>query len=327
VHTPRSLFRLAVLSSLAVLLFAPAAAAQSLLNQTEAAFDNSDYRTVIVLADSMVMLDTLNINNDVPTALRVEAQAHRELGDWEEAIATLDDAVERDPFFSGAYEMKARILTERGDVVRAQAAAEEAARLEPQSQNVHVLFGNIQFKTQSYSAAIDTYSKVISHNPTHVEALVKRGRSHLKLGQLEKAYFDGVDAIKQAPDNPDAHRVKAEAQFRARQYSNAANTYGTLIEKLRAVDAPPLSIATAYSNRGQARFNLGRLDEAIADLDEAIQAAPDLAVAYRTRGMAYGRKEERELACNDFNQALDLGLDDPFRSEVEEILNTYCTTP
>jgi tetratricopeptide (TPR) repeat protein len=320
---PRSL----LLATLLALLTLSPATAQDLLTEAESAYDRGEYETAIALADSMVTLDTLNINDDVPTALKVEAQAHRELGDWKEALTTLDEALNRDPFFAGAYELKARILTDHGDVVKAQAAAREAARLEPQSQSVQILFANIQFKTESYGAAIDTYTRVLSLNPTNVEALINRGRSHLKLGQLEQAYFDAVDAVEIVPDRPAPYRVKAEAEFRARQFQNAANTYGTLIEKLKAADASALAIATAYSNRGQAKFNLGNLDAAIEDLDQAVQIAPDLAVAYRTRGMAYGRKEQRDPACTNFRRALDLGLDEPFKSEVQEIVDSYCQEP
>jgi tetratricopeptide (TPR) repeat protein len=310
-----------------VLVLASPASGQDLLTQAEKAYDARQYRQAITLIDSLVTLDTLNINDDVPTGLRVEAEAHRALDDWEKALETLDEALNRDPFFAGAYELKARILTEQGDYVEAQAAAEEAARLEPQSQNVQVLFANIKFQTKSYGAAIDTYSKVLSLNPTNVEALLNRGRAHLKLGRLEEAYFDAVDAIEIVPDRPEAYRIKGEAEFRARQFRNAINTYGTLIQKLEDGGGTAQSIATAYSNRGQARFNLGNMDAAITDLNQAIQIDPDFAVAYRTRGMAYGRKEQRDPACRDFSRALELGLNDPFKSEVEEIANSYCAAP
>ncbi|PEN15014.1 hypothetical protein CRI94_01630 [Longibacter salinarum] len=301
--------------------------AQDLLTQAEKAYDNGEYEATISLVDSLVSLDTLSIDDDVPTALRVEAEAHLKMDSWGQALAALDDAVERDPFFAGAYELKARILTDHGSIVKAQAAAREAARLEPQSQDVQILFANIQFKTEGYGASIDSYSKVLSLNPTNVEALINRGRAHLKLGNLEQAYFDAVDAIKIVPDRPAPYRVKGEAEFRARQFQNAIDTYSKLIQTLNASDGSVSSIATAYSNRGQAKFNVGNLDDAITDLNKAIELNPEFAVAYRTRGMAYGRKEEREPACANFEKALALGLDAPFKSEVQEIVDSYCANP
>ena len=319
--------RVALSASLVLIglaLLVPRARAQDLLQEAEKAYDAENYEEAISLVDSMVVLDTLDINDDVPTALRVEAEAHQALGDWKEALNTLDEALKRDPFFSGAYIQKARILNERGDTIKAMAAAEEAARLEPQSREVQMLFANIQFKTKSYGAAIDTYSDILSLDPTNAEAFINRGQSHLRLGRLEKAYFDAVDAIALVPDRPEPYQVKAEAEFRARQFQNAASSYATLAEKLRAADGSALAIATAYSNRGQALLNLQRLDAALEHLNTAIQIAPQLAVAYRSRGMVYGQKEEREPACSDFRTALDLGLGPDFEQEVQKIVDTYC---
>jgi tetratricopeptide (TPR) repeat protein len=309
---------------LAALLLAPSSHAQDLLQQAEKAYDASQYETAISLVDSMVVLDTLDINDDVPTALRVEAKAHKAQGDWEKAVETLDEALARDPFFSSAYIMKARILNERGRTVEAMAAAEEAARLEPQSRDVQMLFANIQFKTNSYGAAIDSYSDILSLDPSHAEAYIMRGRSLLKLDRLEKAYFDAVDAIKLVPDRPEPYQIKAEAEFRARQFQNAANSYATLAEKLEAADGSDRSIATAYSNRGQALLNMNQLDAALKSLNRAVEVDPSLAVAYRARGMVYGKKESRGRACSDFQKALELGLDAEFEGEVEEIVGSYC---
>ncbi len=303
---------------------ADANAQEDLLQKAERAYDAKTYETAISLVDSMVVLDTLNINDDVPTALRVEAKAYKAMGDWEKAVETLDEALARDPFFSDAYIMKARILNEREQPVEAMAAAEQAARLEPQSRDVQMLFANIQFKTNSYGAAIDTYSDILSLDPSNVEAYIMRGRSLLKLGRLEKAYFDAVDAIEMVPERTEPYQIKAEAEFRARQFQNAANSYATLAEKLEAADGSDLAIATAYSNRGQALLNLNQLDASLESLNRAIQVDPSLAVAYRTRGMVYGQKENREPACADFKKALALGLDDAFKSEVEEIVGSYC---
>ena len=220
--------------------------------------------------------------------------------------------------------MKAQILNERGRTIEAMAAAEEAARLEPQSRDVQMLFANIQFKTNSYGAAIDTYSDILSLDPSNAEAYIMRGRSLLKLDRLEKAYFDAVDAIELVPDRPEPYQIKAEAEFRARQFQNAANTYATLAQKLEAADGSDLAIAIAYSNRGQALLNLRQFDTAIESLSQAIQIDPTLAVAYRTRGMVYGQKENRDPACADFEKALELGLEPEFRGEVEEIVGSYC---
>ena len=57
----------------------------------------------------------------------------------------------------------------------------------------------------------------------------------------------------------------------------------------------------AYLNRGIAKAALGRYDDAIADYDEAIHLKPDLAAAYYNRGIA----KDKLGRCKDFKTALE----------------------
>ena len=62
----------------------------------------------------------------------------------------------------------------------------------------------------------------------------------------------------------------------------------------------------AYSNRGNAQNNLGRHEEAIADLDEAIRLNPDFAMAYYNRGRANTSLNHMDKARRDFEAAIAL---------------------
>ncbi len=61
-----------------------------------------------------------------------------------------------------------------------------------------------------------------------------------------------------------------------------------------------------YSNRGIAKRQLGRYEEAIRDYDKAIELNQDHATAYNNRGMTYGMMERYEDAINDFDRAIEL---------------------
>lgn len=307
-------------------VYAQKATAPNLLADTEQAFENEQFERAVDLADSMVTLDTLEINDDVETALRVKAQALRALDRPTEALSTLDEALRRDPFFSGAYALKARIALEEGQLTEALAASQEASRLEPTSLEIQVLHGNVQFQMQSYAAAIETYGRVLNLNPSNVDALINRGRSYLRIGRIEAAYYDAVDAIEFVPERPAPYRIKAEAEFRARQFNNASSTYSTLIQRLEATSSPSPVLATALTNRGQARLNAGDLEGAIADLDRATLLDPSNAFAFRTRGMAHGEMESRDAACQDLRTALELGLAESYATEAQDIVTSYCRT-
>jgi predicted aspartyl protease len=64
--------------------------------------------------------------------------------------------------------------------------------------------------------------------------------------------------------------------------------------------AGALGLAAAYDSRGHARLAKGKLDEAIADFDEAIRLRPRFYLAYFNRGRARLAKGDHDGANNDF---------------------------
>ena len=64
--------------------------------------------------------------------------------------------------------------------------------------------------------------------------------------------------------------------------------------------------ALAYNNRGNAKANLGRHEEAIADYDRAIGINPEYALAYANRGRAKSALGHVSEAEADSERALEL---------------------
>ena len=64
--------------------------------------------------------------------------------------------------------------------------------------------------------------------------------------------------------------------------------------------------ADAYYNRGNAKRNLGRHEDALADHDEAIRSEPDSADAYYNRGRVRFTLGHKDEARQDFETALAL---------------------
>ena len=77
------------------------------------------------------------------------------------------------------------------------------------------------------------------------------------------------------------------------------------------------------TNRGIAKNDLGRHDEAIADYDEAIRLKPDYAEAYNNRGKANISLNRADEAHRDFETAITLTRnagDEPLANHAERAL-------
>ena len=77
----------------------------------------------------------------------------------------------------------------------------------------------------------------------------------------------------------------------------------------RALNLDP-NIAFAYNNRGWARYELNKNDDAaMTDLNKAIELDPKMPEAYLNRGILYYLLDKRDLAIADFKKVLELTQD------------------
>jgi tetratricopeptide (TPR) repeat protein len=77
----------------------------------------------------------------------------------------------------------------------------------------------------------------------------------------------------------------------------------------RALHLDP-NIAFAYNNRGWARYELNKNDDAaLTDLNKAIEMDPKMPEAYMNRGILYYLLDKRDLAIADFKKVLELTQD------------------
>ena len=65
-----------------------------------------------------------------------------------------------------------------------------------------------------------------------------------------------------------------------------------------------------WSNRGNIRVSQNKLDEAIADFNQAIKLAPDAPDPYLNRGAALEGKRRYEEAIGDYNRVLEINPED-----------------
>ncbi|HEY0171297.1 MAG TPA: tetratricopeptide repeat protein [Pyrinomonadaceae bacterium] len=78
---------------------------------------------------------------------------------------------------------------------------------------------------------------------------------------------------------------------------------------------PPLT--RAFGARGAAKFTQGKLDEALADLKEAVKAEPKEAANYERLGDASARLGDMEQARDAWGKALSLSDETDARTRLK----------
>jgi tetratricopeptide (TPR) repeat protein len=144
---------------------------------------------------------------------------------------------------------------------------------------------------------------VIAEKPDRVEIYAGG-----KVGWVAKAdVFRGEDGIefftKQLAEEETADRlVRRSACY------NLAGKIDQAIEDMdRAIQIQP--DGATYQNRGALWVTKGDLDKALTDYDEAVRVAPDDVFSYRGRGHARLQAHKYDAALEDLNKALEMEAD------------------
>ena len=88
-------------------------------------------------------------------------------------------------------------------------------------------------------------------------------------------------------------------------YTKLGKLQTALADVNQALQLKP-AFVYAYANRGQIRVALGDLQGAIADCTQAIQLSPNLPELYWNRGQVYVIARDRQAALVDFQTAAQL---------------------
>ncbi|MBQ9535011.1 MAG: tetratricopeptide repeat protein [Clostridia bacterium] len=134
------------------------------------------------------------------------------------------------------------------------------------------------------------------------------------LNELQERYDENIEKLKAAL-KATIKSIEAADPTSPWGYFNRAYRYfeeGKLEEAIadydKAIELKP-DDADAYNNRGNVHDELGEYKKAIEDYDEAIKLKTDYADAYNNRGVAHADLGEYKKAIEDYDKAIELKPD------------------
>ncbi len=202
----------------------------------------------------------LGLLNDSENQFRV--------GNSEQAILILDNALAQYPFLVETYLKRAELLTRMGRQREAKEDLETARRLNPYVTD---------FYLSKKSLGILQW---MDFDPQRYEALIENGLSSETGSLLDRTISN-----------------KMEGDF--------GSAISQIEQLFRNISNPEPWL---YDLRGHLYLLTGNYQQAIANYTEAIEAAPDVATFYLHRGVARLFTYNRSAACEDLERSSDLGL-------------------
>jgi len=205
-------------------------------------------------------------------ALNGLGNVYRALGRYAEAIAAYERPIALDPKLAYPHNGLGNVYSDLGRYEEAIAAYEWAIVLDPKDAVPHLGLGNVYYQQGRHEEAIAAYQQAIELDPESAASHNNLGDRYLQLGQLEKAEAEFQERVRLSPDDAlDAEVCLGVIAYHRGDKVTATNHFERALAIWNTAWQRCLQTSAALlQNRAQALLGLGRSQEALAILRQAL---------------------------------------------------------
>ncbi len=228
------------------------------------------------------------------------AIAKLSLDDYRGAEEDASLAIERNPFISGAYEVRGVALQNMGRQREAIADYDRALEQLPDNRNILLNKALAQEEIEDYDGAGSTYATLLRVYPNFDTGYVGRAKLLLAQGDTVGALADIDKALAINKNSTNAYSLRSDIAIKSKKDYESA-----LADMNEAIKLQP-QFAGYFINRAFLRYNLNDYFGAMADYDYAIQLEPLNSTALFNRGLLRAEVHDNNKAIDDFTAVLSL---------------------
>ena len=195
---------------------------------------------------------------------------------------------------------QARGFRQQGQFENALASYDQALAVQPDLFEALYNRGILLWEMKRDEDALASLEKAIAIRPGYAATWNNRGNVLRNLGRPEEALASFDQALALKPDFPGAHYNRANVLL-----LNLKRAGEALADYDRALALNP-GFAEAWNNRGNALCSLGRLAESVASYDRALAIRPDFVDAMNCRGQVLFESNRIEEGVETFMRAAAL---------------------
>jgi len=231
-----------------------------------------------------------------------QAQAARDMGNAQAAVALYEKAIARQPKNLQLYYECGAVKFGEKDFAGALADFNQTTRLNSGYALGHLMASLCHCNLKNYRKALAINNEIINaapNDPKAVAGYMGRGTVFIYLRKFDRALGDFQQAYRLRPDFALTSCSVAEAFCYIGEFEKA------LEAAERAIDQMP-SLSISFLWRGWAKHGLTRDEEALKDCDYYLQQEPKSEKGYEIRGQVHQAMGHLEEALADLERALEL---------------------
>lgn len=260
-----------------------------------------NYEEAVRVVDQALPMDSAELMGQLFTT---RAGALQGLSRFEEALQDVDKSLAHNPANATALGVKGQVLHSLGRNEEALSILKQSIELESDMDWVQAELGAVQFDLGSYEQALDSADAALKLNPKNAWALYLKGETLRNVGRFQDALEVFDQALALRPDSPLLLIPKAEV-LRALERREMALA---VIDQAVAV----LPSAGVLGMKGEILHEMDRLEDAIKVFRQSIEVDPNQSWAHRELGESLFQVGQVDEALKSFDAALQLNPDDPW---------------
>ena len=225
--------------------------------------------------------------------------------DWETAAAGIRELLAKKPDHAEAHNVLGLLLGRKGaGSQEVLAEFREAARLRPDSAEAHNNMGLVLAQANDEKAAMAEFREALRIQPNYADA-------HANLGAVLISTDTGA-AVRELEKAVSLAPGMLKAQFNLAMAYGADPNYGPAkeIDQLRKVLVTEPSFARARLALGKELLREGKLEQSIAELQEAVRVDSQNTAAHYQLGLALSRAGQSDEAAVELQKSRDLAATD-----------------
>ncbi|QWF84068.1 tetratricopeptide repeat protein [Amycolatopsis sp. CA-230715] len=224
---------------------------------------------------------------------------------FDTALDLLDQALDLAPDDAWTLILRGRTKMDLERLAEAEADIRAALSFEPDQAEGHALLGELLSRKEDYAEADTEFALALTLDPGLGWVWPKRGEALTGLARWAEARDAFETAIRLAPEDASARTGLVNVLLSA----NGPDTIGDAERVVVAAIALDGQAADARALHAEILRRQGKLDEALAELDRALELLPDYAYAVGTRGEVLLELGRRDEAITELRRSVELGLD------------------
>ncbi|HLH29967.1 MAG TPA: tetratricopeptide repeat protein [Terriglobia bacterium] len=240
--------------------------------------------------------DSVTKSPDKPRPHFNLGQAYQDAQRLPEAVREYQAALKLKPDIHAAYSNISAIYLDQGQFDKAEQFLKQVTSLAPDFTEGFINLAVLYIRTQQPDKAVAAVDRALEISPDSFAAHFNKGEALTQKGNFKLAVESYKKAAYLRPDLISFKLALGAAYARAGDLGSAEKQFTELTSS-------PLA-AEAYRNLGALYSEQGRLDEALKDLQQAVQLRPSFPDAHQDLGVVYIRKQMPDAAIAEFRTTL-----------------------